>query len=283
MWLVPVEDVRDGMILGQSVYDDQGVTLLKQGVRLSRRLAELLARRGVLSVYVTDNDGSYEIPEFIRRRVRAEGARALHAAFTAARFGQVFASRSLRRFVATLIDDLLSRPFAIYALVEARTVEFYTFGHSLNVCALAVVIGKSLGIPTNELPTLAMGALLHDIGKARLDSGLLEKREPLTESEREELRRHPIYGFEILQRQPGVSLSEAKVAHQHHERLDGSGYPNGLRGDQITREARIVAVADVYDAMTSDRPYRRRLSPHQALRHILSEAGSKLDRRACLA
>jgi HD-GYP domain-containing protein (c-di-GMP phosphodiesterase class II) len=154
--------------------------------------------------------------------------------------------------------------------------------HNLRVARLCVNIGRQMSMSAPELRVLARAGLLHDIGKLGIPSEVLEKHSPLDASEWIVMRTHPELGLTLLDR-TGQSSREMLAVLYHHERLDGSGYPYGLKAESIPIEARIVAVADTYDALTSDRPYRQACSQMEARRVLIEEAGSRLDSRAVSA
>ena len=154
--------------------------------------------------------------------------------------------------------------------------------HNLRVARLCVHIGRQMSMSASELRILARAGLMHDIGKLGIPTQVLQKHSPLDESEWILMRSHPEMGLTLLDR-AGQSSREVLAVLYHHERLDGSGYPYGLKAESIPIEARIVAVADTYDALTSDRPYRHACSQAEARRVLIEEAGSRLDSRAVSA
>ncbi|HEX9362740.1 MAG TPA: HD-GYP domain-containing protein [Candidatus Dormibacteraeota bacterium] len=151
--------------------------------------------------------------------------------------------------------------------------------HNLCVARLCVHIGRQMSMSAAELRILARAGLMHDIGKLGIPDAVLTKHAPLSESEWQLMRTHPEMGLTLLDR-AGQSSREVLAVLYHHERLDGSGYPYGLKAEAIPVEARIVAVADTYDALTSDRPYRNACSDAEARRVLALEARSRLDARA---
>ncbi|HEY3086126.1 MAG TPA: HD-GYP domain-containing protein [Candidatus Dormibacteraeota bacterium] len=151
--------------------------------------------------------------------------------------------------------------------------------HNLRVARLCVHIGRQLSMSAGELRILARAGLMHDIGKLGIPDAVLAKHAPLSDSEWQLMRTHPEMGLTLLDR-AGQSSREVLAVLYHHERLDGSGYPYGLKAETIPVEARIVAVADTYDALTSDRPYRIACSESEARRVLAEEARSRLDARA---
>ena len=154
--------------------------------------------------------------------------------------------------------------------------------HNLRVARLCVHIGRQMSMSGAELRVLARAGLMHDIGKLGIPDAVLGKHSALDESEWNLMRTHPEMGLTLLDR-TGQSSREVLAVLYHHERLDGSGYPYGLKAEAIPIEARIVAVADTYDALISDRPYREACSEFEARRVLVEEAGSRLDARAVSA
>jgi HD superfamily phosphohydrolase YqeK len=198
-------------------------------------------------------------------------------------------ARSMRAVVETALEleisiDVEEIDFeviaALVAAVEVKDRE--TQGHNRRVAQLSVQIGRQLGLSATELRVLARTGLLHDVGKLGIPDAILEKQGPLDESESTVMKTHPEIGVAILKR-GGHFKRELLGVLYHHERMDGSGYPHGLRDDAIPIEARIVAVADTYDVLTTDRPYRQACGGRKARRILEEEAGTHLDQRVVVA
>jgi HD-GYP domain-containing protein (c-di-GMP phosphodiesterase class II) len=180
--------------------------------------------------------------------------------------------KTYRRLQQSSFQSLLGLANAL----EAKDV--YTRGHSERVATLARRIALAAGLTPGAADTIAQAGLLHDLGKIGIAESVLRKTGPLSDEEWAVMRRHPVVGAQIVA--PLEFFADgAVIVRHHHERHDGSGYPDGLRGAQIPLGARIVAVADVYDALTSDRPYRARLARADVVRHLESQAGETLDSR----
>jgi putative nucleotidyltransferase with HDIG domain len=180
-----------------------------------------------------------------------------------------------KAFVEPVVDSIVRNSSAMTWLSQLKSRDEYTVFHSINVCILAVVLGKRLGLPDLSLRELGLGALLHDIGKMRVPLDILNKPRPLSLNELAIMRRHPVEGYQLLRDKPGVTPGILDIVALHHERWDGTGYPRGLKGDQINRFPAIVAVVDVYDAITTDRVYHHAISPHEALKRMYdNEIGS---------
>jgi HD-GYP domain-containing protein (c-di-GMP phosphodiesterase class II) len=171
-----------------------------------------------------------------------------------------------------LTEALTSSVFVLAAAVESR--DPYTAGHQSHVGVLAEAIGRELGLDEDRIQGLVLGASIHDLGKIAISHSTLGKAGELTDAERHELKAHPVTGWMIANRFPWP-WPIAEMIHQHHERMDGSGYPLGLAGDQILVESRIIAVADTYEAMANDRPYRTAPGAHRAS-SVLSEGRGRL-------
>lgn len=153
----------------------------------------------------------------------------------------------------------------------------YTYQHSVNVAVISLVLGVQLQLNQNELYTLCMGALIHDIGKTLIPKNILLKPGPLNEEELKTIREHTTKGYDYLKGCLDISAPSKIVALQHHERYDGKGYPESIKDKSISRFARMVSIADVYDALTSDRPYRKAMSPNDAVEYILSHGDTQFD------
>jgi putative nucleotidyltransferase with HDIG domain len=174
--------------------------------------------------------------------------------------------------------DLIAEGFA--AVIDAKSP--WTHEHCDRVCTIAVGIARVLGFTEPEVRELRRAALLHDIGKISISNRILDKPGPLTEDERIRFQSHPLLTEQILGRVPSFGRLAA-LASAHHERLDGHGYPRGLAGEELTRSMRVLAVADVYEALISDRPYRAAFSPRDALELMSADVPSSLDADAFAA
>jgi putative nucleotidyltransferase with HDIG domain len=182
---------------------------------------------------------------------------------------------------AALQEQIRGREEAYFRNLEAlaRAIDArdpYTFEHSARVAAISLELAEAMGLPPADLVTLRRGGLLHDIGKIGVPDRILSKTSPLTDEEWASIRRHPVIGFDMLKDVPFLQPSLDALRH-HHERWDGEGYPDKLKGTGISQLARIVTVADAFDAMTSDRPYRKGFSFEFAAKTILSESGRQFD------
>ena len=194
------------------------------------------------------------------------------------RLGRSIDPAGARQLVGSMTEHIFHNENALVWLTQLKHRDEYTSRHSINVCILSLLFGKHLGLDRHALHRLGFGALLHDIGKMRVPLAILNKQGELEAGELEELKRHPVYGYEILADQPGLPVDALDIIYSHHERFDGSGYPRGAKGEAISRFARIVAIVDVYDAITSDRVYHMGISPHEALNLMYEWSPQSFDR-----
>jgi HD-GYP domain-containing protein (c-di-GMP phosphodiesterase class II) len=269
------------MVLARSVYDSAGRIVLAKGVSLKRQYIKRLVELGYAYMYVLDPWETLEdacVDEPISEQTRIQAVASLREAMDSIRRTGSADLRHLSRIVDEIIDEISSNPDVLVSVVDIKGYDNYTYSHSVNVCVLAVLLGLEKGLNRSDVKDLGEGAILHDIGKLFIPDEILNKNGPLTDEEFELVRRHTNDGFEVLRRKRSISLFSAHVAYQHHERLDGSGYPRRLTGDDIHEFAKAVAIVDSYDAMTSDRAYRSALPPHEAISILVRETGGKYDR-----
>jgi putative nucleotidyltransferase with HDIG domain len=185
-----------------------------------------------------------------------------------ARMGRSINGEAAAAAVDKMVDSIFRNREALTSLSRLKSFDEYTFHHSVNVTVLALTLGRDLGIVKGELRRLGIGAMLHDVGKMRVPEAILNKPGRLTENEFAIMKTHPLHGAKILMQAQGVAEECAAVALNHHERISGVGYPRGLQGPVIGKFGLIAAIADVYDAITSDRVYQKGMSSHEALQRM---------------
>jgi HD-GYP domain-containing protein (c-di-GMP phosphodiesterase class II) len=181
------------------------------------------------------------------------------------------------RLLTGVVDSLLQDEETIVHLINLEEKDQIAYFHSLNVCILSLILGKKLGLSKDEMNELAMGALLHDIGKEKIPKKVLLKRSCLTRAERQFIELHPRYGYSMLSGNEEVSPRMLEVICQHHEKCDGSGYPQGLTEPQISYFAKIASVANVYDNLSNHTLQERSLTPHEAVSLMFSQLQGELS------
>ncbi|MGI6514676.1 MAG: HD-GYP domain-containing protein [Syntrophomonadaceae bacterium] len=276
---VSLEYLEPGMKIGRTIYSTDGRPLLVAGMVLNTHYIKRLIDYGIGSVFIKDDmfDEIEEPPDLISEQTRLESVRTVKELFHNLESKKRINLQGVKKTVKNLIDEVLSNREILVNFADIRNFDDYTFSHSVQVCVLSIITGISLGLDHIKLKDLATGALIHDIGKTRVDRELLNKPGDLTTEEFIEIKRHAERGFEILRANQDISLLSAHIAYQHHERWDGNGYPRGLREQEIHLYSRIVAVADVFDALVADRPYRKAYSTSQAISLMRRMSGSQFD------
>jgi len=184
------------------------------------------------------------------------------------RAGKNLDIKAVRGVVEPMLESIIRNSDAMMWLKQLRKKDSYTYSHSVDNCALAIAFGRHMGLSKTDIRTLSMGMLLMDVGKMRIPEEILNKTETLTPEEFEEIKNHGKYSVEILRETKGIHEDIINIAMTHHERFDGSGYPQGLIGVATPVFGRIAAIIDCYDAMTNKRPYGEPVSPHKALQEI---------------
>lgn len=201
-------------------------------------------------------------------RVRDEANRIAHDILNDVRLGRQVDVEKVRPVVHQMTESILRNHSALVSLCRVKAKDHYTFQHSVSVCALLVSFCRAVDMESETIHLVGIGGLLHDVGKMRVPDGILNKPGKLTDEEFVQMKNHVVASMEVLSATPGIHRDSILVAHQHHERHDGTGYPLGLKGDAISRIGQMAAVCDVYDAITSTRCYHQGMPPHEALRKI---------------
>lgn len=198
---------------------------------------------------------------------------AVSSLFAEARMGRALDAEKCLPLVDEIASSVWRNPGAIVSLARLKTHDDYTYMHSMAVCALMVSLGRQLGMDEASAREVGLAGMLHDMGKAAMPLEVLNKPGKLTDGEYAIMKTHPQHGYELLQEGKGVGEIALDVTLHHHERPDGRGYPHGLSGDALSRVARMGAVCDVYDAITSNRPYKSGWDPAESIAKMASWAG----------
>jgi putative nucleotidyltransferase with HDIG domain len=180
--------------------------------------------------------------------------------------------------VEKMVGSVFRNKDALALLGRIKKTDEYTFYHSVSVSVLMISFAKHLGLDAPSIKMIGIGGLLHDIGKMHISSDILNKPGKLTEEEFSEIMKHAEYSHSILDQNPGINEISVQVASQHHERFDGTGYPNGLKGDEISKYGKMAAIVDVYDAIPSDRCYRKGMLPAEAMKKLYEWSEHHFDK-----
>ncbi len=191
--------------------------------------------------------------------------------------GSTQAVEQAQELVGEMVDTFMNESDAVVHLMDSKATEEGMYFHALNVSVLALMIGKEMALPAEQLKDLGMGALFHDVGKCRIEKKILRKPPPLTKLELQVIQLHPKYGVEIALKSQTFSNESLKIIFQHHERMNGKGYPKGAAGSKISLLARITAIADMYDNLVNNPNQAKALTPYQALSYMFAKQKNFLD------
>jgi HD-GYP domain-containing protein (c-di-GMP phosphodiesterase class II) len=302
MRLVPIECVREGSFLAKTIYDNDGRVLLREGVMLNDVFIRRIKHIKIFSIYIHDEYSDNIIEDVIKPELRLKAVKTIKDTFVSFEKYNLYAGKnsaiskendfikekqkyfqSIGDIADTILDELLSQKNVLINVVDIKSMDSYTYQHSVNVAVLSLIIGLQLQLNKYELYSLCLGALVHDIGKVLIPKEIIQKYDKLTDKEFSVVMEHSSKGYDYLKGSSDITATSRIVALQHHERINGMGYPEGRKGDDINKLAKIVAIADVYDALTSDRPHRRALSPNDALEYIMAGGGTLFDYSMVLA
>lgn len=274
---VPLNHITPGMRLAKSIYHGSSL-ILREGTPNLQRYASGLNNLGIFSIYIEDSvSGDIEIPDAISEGTRNKCKNTLQVAFNSMKRQGIIESSMFSDTINILLEELFSRENILISLQDIGTTDDATFIHSINTTVLCLLVGKQLNLSKIELYKLAEGSLLHDIGKTLLQPSILLKTTTLTEDEFQHIKEHPLLGYELLKKNPLMTELSRIIALQHHERLDGSGYPYGLVSEDLHLFSKITAISDMYDALTAERCYRNSMSNYQAYKILMESSDTKID------
>lgn len=276
---IGIEKAEAGMILSKSIFDVNGGILFDEGTKLTGENISTLKLLGFSHIHIYSNistklEISNEVIDMIRTEAKAAIKELIDRYFTSNRQD----SDRIKNIINDIIEQIIANRDVVAILHELKHHDDYTYRHSINVCIYSVATAMMLGYDEEELKEIGMGAILHDIGKLQIPKYILGKGGPLTIEEFNEIKTHTVLGYEMLKNWEYNKISTADIALMHHERCDGTGYPNRLKFNQVLESVRIVMVADVYDALTSDRAYRQKQSPDAVMSYINDLGMHQFDR-----
>lgn len=306
-----INKAQPGMVLLEDVIDSHGNFLLEKGTVLDENKINRLMKLGVRRIFVegkeessppvncNENKTTYGLEsltyqeslansEFILNDIAEKGEFTTenlalskqvinHLVEDIMENRVVLENKENIYHLNNIIDNLVEQDVLMHDVEMIRNHDEYTFVHSVNVSAMAVIIGLAFDYDVNELKKLGLAALLHDIGKIKVDSALINKPGKLTAEEKLIMNKHSQYTYELLRERSEIDEAVALAAYQHHEKFDGTGYPQGLKGEEIVPFARIIAVADVYDALVTDRSYRKSMMSYVAAEIIQASCYTHFD------
>ncbi|MNU42652.1 Cyclic di-GMP phosphodiesterase response regulator RpfG [compost metagenome] len=299
--VIPVNQLQPGMYVLAIASQTGAMEIAQTGLVTNRQQVDALIRRGVLTVRVdlarsklpgieqvvspspahsagsARPAGSGEGRELKIRRLYQE-ARELQGKFIRhLKAGEPIDITPLAAVAEEMVDTMFTHGDAMLCLARIRAKDAYLMEHSMNVAILLANFGRYLGLERNVLKELTLGGLLHDVGKIMTPDEVLNKPGKLTDEEFGVMRQHVVHSYDILSNTAGITPTMLEVAANHHERLDGTGYPQRLKGDQLSLYTRMSGIVDVYDAVTADRVYKQGMQPTQAFRILLKGINQHFD------
>ncbi len=283
---VPLEYIREGHYNAKAVYTDSGQLLIAPNIKLTSSYIEKLKAAGYYSLYIQDEYCTSELDEKIKPRMQAQMldiskkiGKLLIEPDNAGRKKSEVSNyiMSFERILDQLIYDLLNDSEVVNNLYSISMYDDFTFNHSLNMMTISLAMGKELGLPMDQLKNLAIGSVFHDLGKMFIPKEILNKPGKLTEEEFLIIKEHPNKGYTFMKDYTNLPAVSRVIALEHHEKIDGSGYPDNKSGNEINRFSKICAISDVFEALVADRPYRRAVDIGNAREYILGGGGSSFD------
>ena len=275
---IDLRRAKPGMVLASPVLSENGRVIINEDVALTEAILQNLATWQIPAVSIWDEE---ELPRQFSATHFADEydntVQLVDSAFASMRFCGELPLAEMQQNVVGSVLQMTETIGAMHHLHAMRRLGEYTIHHSVGVSVICGVLGKWLGYEGTALRDLVLAGLLHDIGKTQIPEELIAKPEKLTDEEMAQMKQHSALAIELLRKTETATMDVVLAILQHHERMDGSGYPNKLRGDQIHPYARILAVADLYDAVTNDRPFQPKISPFSAARLIAGDMYDKLD------
>ncbi len=283
-----ISDEIIGRRIASPVYSKDGYLLLSQGSIVNDKILSKLEHHAISTVKILDSlSEGIEPTGIIEEKQMVESIRVVKNVFENVLYNEANGVSTaippdqmdlVEEVIQSLIDALEKTENLLYTVVEMLDTTEYTYKHSVNVAILSILTAKAMNYDTPDIKNIALGAFLHDVGKMVNDQDLINKPGKLTLEERKKIEEHPQYGFNIVKDISNLPYTVKQIVLLHHEKLDGSGYPFGLKGIEIPEFVRIVTVCDMYDAMTTDRIYRGKMPIYTTLEILMTDAVYKIDR-----
>ena len=269
------------MMLAENIYGKSGTILLTRGTILNRAFLTGIKKHKYTGIYIDDDfSEGIEIISVIHEDLRIETVKGIENIFITSQDDHKVEAAQLQNIenlVSSIVDEVLGNQNLVINMVDIKVFDDYTYYHSVNVAVLSLVMGVALQFDKKQLQNLCLGALLHDLGKVFVPKNILDKSGKLSDEEFEEIKKHPEKGYNYIEKSFHFSDSVITAIMDHHERYDGTGYPQGRNFKNTSIYAKIIAIADVYDALTSDRPYRKAMLPSEAIELVMGSAGTHFE------
>ena len=273
---IPTKLLKGSEILGETLYTSKGKMLVKEGTSLTTLLIEKINNNKIFTVYIQDEHSDNQLNRIIDQSLRLQGIEIIKELFTLASKDKDILA--VHNKLSEYADDVLYETSTIrnqqIEYIDIKNLDDYLYSSSLNTAVLSILIAWQAKVPRDMVKQIFLGAIYHDIGLAMLPPEVINKKHELSIDEKMMILMHPVKGHEFLKSKTYISAYVKTIALQHHEHMDGSGYPHRKKESEIHLYAHIVGIADIYDAMTSDKPYRMAVTPNEAIEYIVGTAGS---------
>lgn len=275
---VLIDNLKGNEIVARPVYAVNGNFLLSKGIHVKIAYISRLRELGVDYIYIEDElSKGVELNDFIEEDTRENCKREVKKVLENYSTQGNLEPSSIITAAQDIVESVLGQRDIMVNLIDIRRKDEYTYAHSVNVCALAVLLSIKLGYNKNKVKDIAVGALLHDLGKVLVPEEILNKTTKLNDKEKEIVKQHVLHGYEAVSNASWISSISKVVILTHHENIDGSGYPFGWKGDKIHNAAKIVSICNVFDAMTSKRPYREAFKIYEVIEYLEANKGKIFD------
>ena len=268
MRFVQTECLLPGMIVARNIISGNKAFMLSKGTVLTEQYIRRLIHGGYFGVYISDDFSSdVVINEAISEDLFQAGVEAVSE-------GDI---GEMLDIATNVVSDIITKEDISLDLYDLRSYDDYTYHHSMNVAVYCAVVGKKLELDNENLVNLTQAAICHDLGKSRIDSDILNKPAKLSDEEYEKIKKHPKFSYDILSERQEISAKIKQAVICHHENENGSGYPYGKVSEDIPYLAKIIHAVDVYDALTSERPYKQPFSHEKSMAIIVEGKGTQFD------
>lgn len=272
-----VKNLKGNEVLAKNIINETGEVLLKAGMKVNPSLIPRLKKFGVFMIYVEDERLSDISKGADLTDLKKTTLEVMPNLFNELLEGDKYVSSKSIGMVEELIEDIINQNSININLYEVKAFDNYTYIHCVDTSIMAIYLGTCLNFNRDDIKEIGLSAILHDIGKIRVSNSIINKRGSLNKEELREMRKHTIYGREILEKVGIFSNNVMDGVLQHHERVDGGGYPYGLSKNEISKYAKIITVSDVFTALSANRSYRKKFDPREAYEHIMGGLGSAFD------
>ena len=279
MKYVPIRNLSDGLVLGQDIHNAVGARLLQKNTRLTQKDIKFIDNLGIPGVYIDDTfSADIIITEQIKPELSLKAEKMI-----AGLFGLVHEQElpeeelAIKAMVTEIVDDIMSEEQVMHNLMTIKTYDDYTYVHSVEVAILSGVLAAKCKYKRDIVEKCVTAGFLHDLGKVEIDEEVINAPRRLTEVERNQMMDHPRIAYDILTSTFNFDDEINLAVYQHHEWYNGGGYPNHTMYDDIVKIARLIKCADVFDAMTTKRPYHAPYLPSEVMEYIMGRSGMEFD------